>query len=72
MSNVNVAFSEREAKVLDELCEAQDLSKTALLRQALRLYQMIHIKRASGLEMAFVDASGNAVRTEIISLPAFD
>jgi hypothetical protein len=72
MSAVNVAFSERESEVLDELCAFNEMSKTALLRQALRMYQMIHIKRASGLQLAFVYASGNVIKTEIVGLPAFD
>ena len=35
-------LTDAEMGVLDELCEKKDLSKTAVLRQALRLYQLFH------------------------------
>jgi hypothetical protein len=34
-------LSEAEMRALEELCTKKDLSKTAVLRQALRLYQTV-------------------------------
>jgi hypothetical protein len=33
---------------LEEICEQKDLSKTAVVRQALRLYQLVNAKIAGG------------------------
>lgn len=68
MSALTLNLSDREAEVLTELSDAQEMSKAATLRQALRLYQYIDRKRKQGLELAFVDKSGNVVRQEIIGL----
>ncbi len=68
MASVTLVLSEKEASVLDELCKRKDLNKTALLRQCLRLYQAVDNKLCDGLQMAFVDAAGNVVKTEIIGL----
>ena len=34
-------LTDREMQVLDELCAKKGLNKTALMRQALRLYQAV-------------------------------
>ena len=44
-----------EMRVLDELCEKKDLSKTAVLRQALRLYQLIENRVDKGDKLFFED-----------------
>lgn len=46
-------LSSREMAVLNELATAQDLSKTAVMRQALRVYQMIHERLKAGEKMSF-------------------
>ena len=37
-------LTDAEMQVLEELCARKDLSKTALLRQALRLYQIVETR----------------------------
>ena len=41
-------LTQAEMEVLEALCEKKDLSKTALLRQALRIYQVIEARLESG------------------------
>lgn len=48
-------LSEREMEVLEDLSRRKDLSKTAVLRQALRLYQMVEAKLAAGEKLFFED-----------------
>lgn len=46
-------LTEREMQVLDELCEKKGLNKTALLRQALRLYQAVDTRLEQGDKLLF-------------------
>jgi predicted transcriptional regulator len=48
-------LTDAEMRVLDELCEKKDLSKTAVLRQALRLYQLIENRVDKGDKLFFED-----------------
>lgn len=48
-------LTEAEMRVLEELAKKKDVSKTALLRQALRLYQMIEARLAAGEKLFFED-----------------
>ena len=48
-------LTEAEMEVLEELSEKKDLSKTALLRQALRIYQVIEARLESGDKLFFED-----------------
>lgn len=48
-------LTDAEMKVLEELCEKKDLSKTAVLRQALRLYQMVDERVERGDKLFFED-----------------
>lgn len=48
----------REMKVLEDLAEKQGLSKTALMRQALRLYQMVHVRLMKDERMFWRDKNG--------------
>lgn len=48
-------LTEAEMGVLEALCEKKDLSKTALLRQALRIYQVIEARLDSGDKLFFED-----------------
>lgn len=49
-----------EMEALAQLCAEQDLSKTAVMRQALRMYQLIHARLKSGERLIF---SGDAQRS---------
>lgn len=46
-------LSEREMAALDELAAEKDMSKTAIMRQALRLYQLVNIRLNAGEKMMF-------------------
>lgn len=46
-------LTEAEMKVLESLCAKKDLSKTVLLRQALRLYQLIEERIEKGEKLLF-------------------
>ncbi len=48
-------MTEAEMQVLAVLSEKKDLSKTALLRQALRLYQVIEARLENGDKFFFED-----------------
>jgi hypothetical protein len=48
-------LSEAEMSVLEELCTKKDLSKTTLLRQALRLYQLVEARIEKGDKLFFED-----------------
>ena len=48
-------LTEAEMSVLEDLCAKKDLSKTALLRQALRLYQLVESRLESGGKLFFED-----------------
>lgn len=48
-------LTDTEMAVLDELSVKKDLSKTAVLRQALRLYQMVNIRIERGEKLFFED-----------------
>ena len=48
-------LTEAEMRVLEALSKKRDLSKTALLRQALRMYQVIEGRLANGDKLFFED-----------------
>jgi len=50
---LNLTPAEMEA--LDTLARKKDLSKTAVIRQALRLYQLVDIRVAQGEKLFFED-----------------
>ena len=54
-------------KVLDELSVQKDISKTALLRQALRLYQLIELRLARG-EKLFFESDQTKEKAELMLL----
>ena len=44
-----------EMRVLEDLAKKKDLTKTALVRQAIRLYQMIEARLSQGEKLIFED-----------------
>ena len=48
-------MTETEMQVLAVLSEKKDMSKTALLRQALRMYQVIEARLENGDKLFFED-----------------
>ncbi|WP_310622406.1 ribbon-helix-helix protein, CopG family [Flexibacterium corallicola] len=60
-------LTEAEMVVLEELCEKKDLSKTVLLRQALRLYQRVEERLERGDKLFFEDEASKE-KAEIMML----
>lgn len=50
-------LTEPEMAALEELCVEKDMSKTAVLRQALRLYQLVNARLKVGEKLFFEDES---------------
>jgi hypothetical protein len=48
-------LTDAEMGVLEDLSARKDLSKTALLRQALRLYQLVELRFDKGDKLYFED-----------------
>jgi hypothetical protein len=46
-------LTDAEMRVLEDLSGKKDLTKTAVLRQALRLYQMVEIRTERGDKVLF-------------------
>ena len=52
---MTLSLTEAEMRVLEELSARKDLSKTALLRQALRMYQVVDARLERGDKLFFED-----------------
>jgi hypothetical protein len=48
-------LAEAEMRVLEELAKKKELTKTAVIRQAIRLYQMIEVRLSAGDKLVFED-----------------
>ena len=48
-------LTDAEMSALEQLSERKDLSKTAVLRQALRLYQLVDTRVSQGEKLFFED-----------------
>ena len=59
-------LSDAEMRALEALCEQKDLSKTAVIRQALRLYQLVDARLTSGGKLFFEDSKKG--KAEIIAV----
>ena len=60
-------LTEAEMAVLEELSQRKELSKTAVLRQALRLYQMVDLRIERGEKMFFEDeAKGDKAEVMVL------
>lgn len=49
-------LTDQEMRALEELSTQKDLSKTAILRQALRLYQLVDLRLAEGGKLFLEDS----------------
>ena len=59
-------LTDQEMIVLEDLSTQKDLSKTAILRQALRLYQLVDVRLAAGGKLYFEDS--NKEKAELMVL----
>lgn len=60
-------LTEAEMGVLEELCEQKGLSKTALVRQALRLYKSVDDRLARG-DKVFIESADKTDKAELMVL----
>jgi hypothetical protein len=60
-------LTEAEMAALENLSAAKDLSKTAVLRQALRLYQLVDARLSRGETLYFED-KGKKNKSELMVL----
>ena len=60
-------LSEEEMAALERLCEKKDLSKTALVRQALRLYQRVEERLEKG-DKLFFEHEASKEKAEVMML----
>ena len=60
-------LTEAEMEVLTALSEKKELSKTALLRQALRMYQAIEARLESGNKL-FFENEATKEKAEVVML----
>jgi len=64
--NMTLNLTEKEMQAIEKLAEEKDLSKTALVRQAIRMYQIIEARLAKG-EKLFVE-DDEKQKTELMVL----
>ena len=64
---MTVNLTELEMAALEELATEKELSKTAVIRQALRLYQTVNIRLAEG-EKLFFENESEAKKVEVMML----
>jgi len=64
---MTLMLSDKEMTVLDRLAESRGMSKTALLRQALRLYQSV-TERIDRGEKVFVEHPDTKDKAELMVL----
>lgn len=60
-------LKQEEMEFLELLCAKKDLSKTALIRQALRLYQVIEMRLDEG-DKLFIEDKGTKEKAEVMLL----
>ena len=64
---MTLMLSDKEMTVLDRLAESRGMSKTALLRQALRMYQSVTERIEKG-EKVFVEHPSTREKAELMVL----
>jgi len=56
---MTLSLSDDEMKVLDELALKKDLTKSAVIRQAIRLYYLVDARLGKGAKLLFEDDATN-------------
>ena len=60
-------LTDAEMRALEDLSEKKDLSKTAVLRQALRLYQAVEVRLERGDKLLF-ENDASKEKSELVLL----
>lgn len=63
-ATMTLNLPQREMDALERISDHHQMSKTAVMRQALRLYQLIHLRLQAGETMSF---SGDKERPTMIA-----
>ena len=64
---MTINLNDSEMSILEEICDKKGLSKTALVRQALRLYQTIDIRIEDG-EKLYLENPVSKEKSELMVL----
>ncbi len=64
---MTLVLSDKEMSLLDQLSQSRGMSKTALVRQAIRLYQSVTERLENG-EKVFVEKPSTKEKTELMVL----
>lgn len=59
-------LTELEMEALEGLCAEKDMSKTAVLRQALRLYQLVNARLKVGEKLFFEDEAAKEKKELVV------
>lgn len=59
-------LTEPEMAALEDLCVEKDMSKTAVLRQALRLYQLVNARLREGDKLFFEDEKAKEKKEVVV------
>lgn len=60
-------LTEAEMEALEAMCVEKDMSKTAVMRQALRLYQLVNARLKTG-EKLFLESEADKEKKELVVL----
>ncbi len=63
---MTVNLTETEMAVLEKLSAEKEMSKTAIVRQALRLYQMVDMRLGLGEKLFFEDEAANEKKELVV------
>jgi hypothetical protein len=64
---MTLTLTDVEMKLLDDLSDKKDLTKTAIIRQAIRLYHLVDSKLADGAKLFIGDSEAEA-KSELMML----
>jgi predicted transcriptional regulator len=70
-STLPLVLDGRHRAALKQLADEQDMSESAVMRQALRLYQMVHNRAKQGQQLAFTK-NGVLVPVVVVGLSAVE
>ena len=68
-ATMTLNLSVKEMDALTEMAKAKDMSKTAVMRQALRIYQLVDIKMMEGKRMIWLKPDGTEEETIPLMAP---
>lgn len=67
-ATMTLNMPEREMRALEQLAAHHEMSKTAVMRQALRLYQLVHVRLQNGETFCFSGDEGRPAMIAAVGL----